>query len=105
MTTGTTAAEPSGRNVLDDLDSRIPTGFYWYLAVLACIGGFLFGYDTSNIGSALNFVATGWPKNSTIVGIPRFSMATLAMFCAGSMPRTGTPIARMAGSHLGASES
>ena len=26
------------------------------LAVLACIGGFLFGYDTSNIGSALGFI-------------------------------------------------
>src|SRR5450631_4784127 len=50
------AAEPSGRSVLEELDSRIPTGFYWYLAVLACIGGFLFGYDTSNIGSALGFI-------------------------------------------------
>src|SRR5215469_12276595 len=50
------ATQPSGRNVLDDLDSRIPTNFYWYLAVLACIGGFLFGYDTSNIGSALGFI-------------------------------------------------
>lgn len=50
------AAQPSGRDVLDDLDSRIPATFYWYLAVLACIGGFLFGYDTSNIGSALGFI-------------------------------------------------
>jgi MFS transporter, SP family, arabinose:H+ symporter len=50
------AAQPSGRSVLEELDSRIPTGFYWYLAVLACIGGFLFGYDTSNIGSALSFI-------------------------------------------------
>ena len=41
MVTETRPAEPSGRNVLDELDSRIPTGFYWYLAVLACIGGFL----------------------------------------------------------------
>ena len=24
--------------------------------MLACLGGFLFGYDTSNIGAALNFV-------------------------------------------------
>jgi MFS transporter, SP family, arabinose:H+ symporter len=56
------AAQPSGRSVLEELDSRIPTGFYWYLAVLACIGGFLFGYDTSNIGSALPFiVAKGGP--------------------------------------------
>jgi hypothetical protein len=36
------ATQPE-RNVLADLDSRIPTNFYWYLAVLACIGGFLFG--------------------------------------------------------------
>src|SRR6201985_1210238 len=52
----TKAARPPGRDVLEDLDSRIPTGFYWYLAVLACIGGVLFGYDTSNIGSALGFI-------------------------------------------------
>jgi MFS transporter, SP family, arabinose:H+ symporter len=56
MVSGTKAGQPSGRNVLEDLDSRIPTNFYWYLAVLACIGGFLFGYDTSNIGSALGFI-------------------------------------------------
>jgi MFS transporter, SP family, arabinose:H+ symporter len=55
MTSEAKAAEPE-RNVLADLDSRIPTTFYWYLAVLACIGGFLFGYDTSNIGSALGFI-------------------------------------------------
>ena len=56
MVSETRDAQPSGRSVLEELDSRIPTGFYWYLAVLACIGGFLFGYDTSNIGSALGFI-------------------------------------------------
>src|SRR5215472_2747560 len=56
MVSETRATQPSGRNVLEDLDSRIPTNFYWYLAVLACIGGFLFGYDTSNIGAALGFI-------------------------------------------------
>lgn len=56
MVSETKPVQPSGRNVLEDLDSRIPTNFYWYLAVLACIGGFLFGYDTSNIGSALGFI-------------------------------------------------
>jgi SP family arabinose:H+ symporter-like MFS transporter len=55
MTTEAKPAQP-GRNVLADLDERIPTNFYWYLAVLACVGGFLFGYDTSNIGSALGFI-------------------------------------------------
>jgi sugar porter (SP) family MFS transporter len=56
MVSETRATQSSGRNVLEELDSRIPTNFYWYLAVLACVGGFLFGYDTSNIGSALDFI-------------------------------------------------
>jgi sugar porter (SP) family MFS transporter len=56
MVSETRATQPSGRNVLEELDSRIPTNFYWYLAVLACVGGFLFGYDTANIGSALAFI-------------------------------------------------
>jgi MFS transporter, SP family, arabinose:H+ symporter len=50
-------AQPSSRsNVLTTLDERAPTSFYWQLTLLATLGGFLFGYDTSNIGSALNFV-------------------------------------------------
>ena len=44
------------QNVLEMLDQRPPTSFYWSLTLLATIGGFLFGYDTANIGSALNFV-------------------------------------------------
>jgi MFS transporter, SP family, arabinose:H+ symporter len=43
-------------NVLTTLDDKKPTAFYWQLTLLATLGGFLFGYDTSNIGSALNFV-------------------------------------------------
>jgi sugar porter (SP) family MFS transporter len=46
-------------NVLTTLDERSPTSFYWQLTLLATLGGFLFGYDTSNIGSALNFVPYG----------------------------------------------
>lgn len=46
-------------NVLTTLDDRMPTSFYWQLTLLATLGGFLFGYDTSNIGSALNFVPYG----------------------------------------------
>lgn len=45
-----------GRGVLAGLDNRATTSFYWYLALLATIGGFLFGYDTADIGSALSFV-------------------------------------------------
>lgn len=51
-----TAIDTGGRNVLADLDKRVPTSFYWSLTLLATIGGFLFGYDTANIGSALPFV-------------------------------------------------
>jgi MFS transporter, SP family, arabinose:H+ symporter len=46
-------------NILTTLDERAPTSFYWQLTLLATLGGFLFGYDTSNIGSALNFVPYG----------------------------------------------
>ncbi len=51
-----TQTETGPRNVLAELDQRVPTRFYWQLTLLACLGGFLFGYDTSNIGAALNFV-------------------------------------------------
>jgi sugar porter (SP) family MFS transporter len=56
MASETRVTRPAERNVLEELDSRIPTSFYWYLTVLACVGGFLFGYDTANIGSALGFI-------------------------------------------------
>ena len=46
----------AGRDVLTALDEHKPTAFIWQLTLLATLGGFLFGYDTSNIGSALNFV-------------------------------------------------
>jgi SP family arabinose:H+ symporter-like MFS transporter len=45
-----------GTNVLRELDHRVPNSFLWSLTLLATLGGFLFGYDTSNIGSALNFI-------------------------------------------------
>jgi len=51
-----TAQPEADTNVLTTLDDRVPTSFYWQLTLLATLGGFLFGYDTSNIGAALNFV-------------------------------------------------
>src|ERR1700753_3461762 len=56
MAQATTEHREPGNSVLSKLDERKPTAFYWQLTLLATLGGFLFGYDTSNIGSALNFV-------------------------------------------------
>ncbi len=43
-------AQPAANNVLSKLDGQKPSAFYWQLTILATLGGFLFGYDTSNIG-------------------------------------------------------
>jgi SP family arabinose:H+ symporter-like MFS transporter len=56
MTTTPDTDQPSEQGVLAGLDSQTTTSFYWYLAVLSCIGGFLFGYDTADIGSVLDFI-------------------------------------------------
>jgi sugar porter (SP) family MFS transporter len=76
-----TATEP---DVLRQLDERSPGRFYWSLTLLATLGGFLFGYDTANIGAALNLVpyklgdfATGYLVAGASLG------AALGAFCAG----------------------
>jgi len=61
-----TQLEPGQHNVLRALDGRPATAFYWQLTLLSTLGGFLFGYDTSNIGSALNFVP--YPLNGFAQG-------------------------------------
>ena len=78
--------------MLDVLDQRQPTAFYWKLTILACLGGFLFGYDTSNIGSALNFVP--YHLNSFWLGylvagasLGAAAGAVLAFFTAGKLGR------------------
>ena len=52
----TEATGQGDEGVLAGLDSSAMRGLYWYLALLACIGGFLFGYDTAVIGSVLGFI-------------------------------------------------
>ncbi|HEX6453178.1 MAG TPA: hypothetical protein VF060_27425 [Trebonia sp.] len=48
-------AQSEPRAVLTVLNERPATGFYWWLSLPATVGRFLLGYDTPNIGSALNF--------------------------------------------------
>ena len=61
-------AQPAAaNNVLSKLDGQKPSAFYWQLTILATLGGFLFGYDTSNIGSASTScptTCTGWPRDT-----------------------------------------
>jgi sugar porter (SP) family MFS transporter len=56
LTTSAKAEKPNEESVLSGLNSAATTTFYWYLALLACVGGFLFGYDTAVIGSVLVFI-------------------------------------------------
>jgi MFS transporter, SP family, arabinose:H+ symporter len=49
-------ADRGSVGVLAGLDTSTTTSFYWYLTLLACVGGFLFGYDTAVIGSVLDFI-------------------------------------------------
>jgi len=57
MSSTMTGTSSTGRtNALEKLNENVPSAFIWRLTLLATLGGFLFGYDTSNIGSALPFV-------------------------------------------------
>ncbi len=94
MVSETRASQPSGRNVLEDLDSRIPTNFYWYLAVLACVGGFLFGYDTANIGSALPFIPYHLSSFWTGYLVAGASLGAAAGARSAPTPRSPPPTSR-----------
>ncbi|MGZ4504255.1 MAG: sugar porter family MFS transporter [Nocardioidaceae bacterium] len=56
MSTSEEQGQVRTEGVLAGLDSSTTTSLYWYLALLACVGGFLFGYDTAVIGSVLDFI-------------------------------------------------
>ncbi len=58
-TTATGQSSASRTNALEKLNANVPSAFMWRLTVLATLGGFLFGYDTSNIGAALPFINPG----------------------------------------------
>lgn len=62
---------PTTSGALAELDRRDIRGLYVYLALLATIGGFLFGFDSSNIGSALDFLPFhlgSWGTGITVAG-------------------------------------
>jgi len=68
--------------LLESLDTQEASSFYWYLAVLACIGGFLFGFDTAVIGSVLDFIpydlsnfATGYLVAGASIGAAAGALA------------------------------
>ncbi|ARM75603.1 sugar porter family MFS transporter [Acidianus manzaensis] len=42
--------------LLNKMDSNHTTKIYWSLTILATIGGFLFGYDTADIGTSLDLI-------------------------------------------------
>ncbi|BBG23254.1 sugar porter family MFS transporter [Sulfuracidifex tepidarius] len=46
----------SEEELLKKMDSNVANRVYWSLTLLATIGGFLFGYDTADIGTALDLI-------------------------------------------------
>ncbi|MFP3218655.1 MAG: sugar porter family MFS transporter [Acidianus sp.] len=50
------ASQSAVQQILDQIDTRKLNKFYWIITILAAIGGFLFGYDTSVIAIASVFV-------------------------------------------------
>src|SRR5690349_6146028 len=56
MAQSDTHARGDETHVLAHLGTTAMSGLYWYLGLLACIGGFLFGFDTAVIGSVLDFI-------------------------------------------------
>jgi MFS family permease len=68
--TDTIRLRPGDENVLSALDTRPATAFYWQLTLLSTIGGFLFGYDTANIGPALNlpYNLSGFAQGYLVAG-------------------------------------
>src|ERR1700712_3289695 len=86
MTTESQTEQPQDQGVLADLDSQATTSFYWYLAVLSCIGGFLFGYDTADIGSGLDFIPYTLSDFSTGYLVPGASIGAAR----GGRPRRWT---------------
>jgi MFS transporter, SP family, arabinose:H+ symporter len=87
--TGTARKTGRNRDVLEQLDDNVPSGFIWRLTILSCLGGLLFGFDTSNIGAALPFVPTSYGLTSSFWSgylVAGASLgAALGAICAGPL--------------------
>ncbi|MCL4314486.1 MAG: sugar porter family MFS transporter [Candidatus Thermoplasmatota archaeon] len=69
--------EHSNQTVLDRLDTGKTSGFFWLLTLLATIGGFLFGYDTSNIGIVQGFLPVSYTSTNPFITGYLFSGVSL----------------------------
>lgn len=55
----------AGSKILDRLDNSKTSRFYWFLTILATLGGFLFGYDTTNIAIVEVFLPKSFISSAT----------------------------------------
>ena len=51
--------------IMDRLDNSKASRFYWFLTLLATVGGFLFGYDTTNIAIVEGFLPKSFISSAT----------------------------------------
>ncbi len=81
--------------VISKLDNINIPSFYWAIVILATLGGFLFGYDTSNIGSTMTFMPfySAIESNSFVYGYlvagASLGAAVGALIAAGTTERVG----------------
>lgn len=70
-------ADSTTGTVLDRLDTGKTSGFFWLFTLLATIGGFLFGYDTSNIGIVQGFLPVSYTSTNPFITGYLFSGVSL----------------------------
>ncbi|MHB8548836.1 MAG: sugar porter family MFS transporter, partial [Thermoplasmataceae archaeon] len=89
-----TAGAGTGERILERLDNGKTSRFFWFLTVLSTIGGFLFGYDTSNIGIVEGFLPSNYVTVNPFIKGYLFSGVSLgaavgALLAAGLIDRYG----------------